>query len=166
MTFSLSPTRRSSLPVTAASMRTRAVSWNAAAARNEEVVKETLEIPRRSVSPTAGFLGKATTGPLADFYHNLAGSAWVDWVFMIALLFIGLALVFGICLHLASWGGVLLMVAMWSALWPVENNPLIDEHIIYALMLAGFGSTDVCDSWSLRARWKATVLVQRHPFLA
>ena len=118
------------------------------------------------VSPTAGFLGKATTGPLADFYHILAGSAWVDWVFMIALLFIGLALVFGICLHLASWGGVLLMVAMWSALWPVENNPLIDEHIIYALMLAGFGSTDVGDSWSLRARWKATVLVQRHPFLA
>ena len=47
-------------------------------------------------SPTTGFLGNAVTGPFADFYHNLAGLAWVDWLFMLGLLFVGVGLMFGI----------------------------------------------------------------------
>src|SRR5690242_15221535 len=41
-------------------------------------------------SPTAGFLGFATKGPLAGFYSGLAGNTVVDWIFMIGLLGIGL----------------------------------------------------------------------------
>src|SRR3954470_19703212 len=47
-------------------------------------------------SPTAGFLGFATKGPLAGFYQNLAGNAVVDWIFMLGLLGIGVALILGV----------------------------------------------------------------------
>src|SRR5215207_10504900 len=35
--------------------------------------------------PTAGFLGKGSSGPLAGFYHSLVGDFWVSPLFMIAL---------------------------------------------------------------------------------
>src|SRR4051794_31813772 len=37
-------------------------------------------------SPTAGFLGKAATGPFTGFYHSIAGNVVVDVLFMAALL--------------------------------------------------------------------------------
>ncbi|MDP3993355.1 MAG: hypothetical protein Q8Q05_04060 [bacterium] len=116
-------------------------------------------------SPTAGYLAHATTGPLAPFYQNLSGSGFVDWMFMIGLLGIGVAMVFGVGMHIAGWGGALMMVAMWSAAWPIENNPFIDEHIIYALLLMGFGSSDVGSQYSFRTWWRNTRLVTNHPFL-
>ncbi|MEK7170854.1 MAG: hypothetical protein AAB774_00920, partial [Patescibacteria group bacterium] len=65
----------------------------------------------------------------------------------------------------AGWGGAVLMIIMWAALLPVENHLFIDEHIIYALVLIGFATSDVGSSWSMRAWWKNTGPVMRHPFL-
>ena len=89
------------------------------------------------VSPTKGFLvfGVNTNSPFVDFFHGLAGNAFVDWVFMLALLGIGLALVLGIALRLVAMCGTILLAAMWLAVMPVENNPLVDEHIVYILLL-------------------------------
>mgnify|MGYP001606538736 FL=1 len=87
-------------------------------------------------SPTSGFLAFATKGPLVDFFHSLAGVAMVDWLFMLGLLFIGLTLIFN---KFVKWGclagGLLLFFMYLSLLWP-ENNPIIDEHIVYILVLA------------------------------
>src|SRR4029453_18697766 len=46
-------------------------------------------------SPTAGFLGKAATGPFTGFYHSIAGSVVADVLFMTALLGIAAALILG-----------------------------------------------------------------------
>ena len=43
-------------------------------------------------SPTAGFLSHATHGPFASVFQTLVGQAWVDVLFMLGLLLIGLAL--------------------------------------------------------------------------
>nr|WP_198541160.1 hypothetical protein [Parafrankia soli] len=43
-------------------------------------------------SPTQGFLGSAATGPFRSIYHSLAGTAFADVLFMVALLTIGAAL--------------------------------------------------------------------------
>ncbi|MBX4200363.1 hypothetical protein KW790_02825 [Candidatus Parcubacteria bacterium] len=89
-------------------------------------------------SPTSGFLSFGVKGPFASLFHSLAGVALVDWLFMLGLLFVGLTLLLN---KYVLWGGVvgvLMMVLMWLALlWP-ENNPIIDEHIVYALVLALF----------------------------
>lgn len=89
------------------------------------------------VSPTKGFLafGVNSSSPFAEFFHALAGSAFVDWIFMLALLGVGVALVLGIALRLAAVCGTILLSMMWLAVIPLENNPLIDEHIIYILVL-------------------------------
>lgn len=101
-------------------------------------------------SPTSGFLGHATTGPLASFYHNLAGQAWVDWAFMLGLLFVGIGLFFGSWIKSAALVGIAMLILMWSALlWPA-NSPGVDEHIIYILALLGFLFSDIGRKWSFK----------------
>ncbi|HSW78896.1 MAG TPA: hypothetical protein VLF88_02690 [Candidatus Babeliales bacterium] len=116
-------------------------------------------------SPTTGFLGHATTGPLANFYNNLAGQAWVDWLFMLGLLVIGVGLLLGIWVRTAAFAGIVLFILMWSALlWPV-NTPGIDEHIIYALALFGIALVDEHQVWGLRKWWLKTSVAKSVPFL-
>lgn len=87
-------------------------------------------------SPTSGFLLNATKGPLAEFFRGLAGIAVVDWLFMAGLLGVGLTLVFN---RFVSWGaiaGSTMLFLMWLAVFPPENNPLLDDHIVYIFVLA------------------------------
>jgi thiosulfate dehydrogenase (quinone) large subunit len=116
-------------------------------------------------SPTAGFLGHATKGPFASFYQNLAGHAWVDYLFMAALLAIGVGLLLGIGVKLAVWSGSLLLLLMWSAaLWPA-NNPVLDEHIVYIFVLMAIGLSNSHQKWGLRDWWMKKTLVRQTPFL-
>jgi thiosulfate dehydrogenase [quinone] large subunit len=116
-------------------------------------------------SPTEGFLGHAVSGPLADFYADLAGNVVVDWVFMLGLLGIGAALVLGICLRLAAASGVAMLVLMWSAVLPPANNPFMDDHLIYALVLVLLALVGAGRTFGFGAAWERLALVQRHPFL-
>ncbi|MEX0881588.1 MAG: hypothetical protein WDZ34_01800 [Candidatus Saccharimonadales bacterium] len=116
-------------------------------------------------SPTTGFLNNAVSGPFSDFYHNLAGLAWLDWLFMLGLLFVGVGLLFGIFVRAAGFIGIVMLVLMWSALlWPV-NTPALDDHLIYALVLFGVALVDEHQVWGLRAWWLKTSLAKAFPFL-
>lgn len=87
-------------------------------------------------SPTTGFLAHAVKGPFASLFNSLSGIALVDWLFMLGLLFVGVTLLIN---KYVTWGaisGIIMLVLMWLALLFPENNPLIDDHIIYALILA------------------------------
>ncbi len=86
-------------------------------------------------SPTTGFLSHAVRGPFVDFFHSLAGVALVDWLFMLGLLGTGLALLFRRYVLWGAVSGVSLLLLMWAALLLPENNPIIDDHIVYALVL-------------------------------
>ncbi len=89
-------------------------------------------------SPTTGFLSFGVKGPFTEIFHSLAGVAIVDWLFMLGLLFIGLTFIFNKYLSWGAIAGVLMMILMWLALLLPENNPIIDEHIVYALVFALF----------------------------
>lgn len=116
-------------------------------------------------SPTAGFLGHATQGPFSDWYHHLAGHAWVDYLFMAGLLAIGLGLILGVGVRLATTAGMLLLALMWSSLlWPAQN-PVLDEHIIYIFVLAAINMSNSQQRWGLRSWWTGTKLVKSAPFL-
>ena len=116
-------------------------------------------------SPTTGFLRNATTGPMADFYEGLAGQAWVDWLFMIGLAGIGIAFLFGIGLRLAAGAAALMLVMMYTATMPTENNPVLDDHLIYAVAMIALAASHAGDNWGLGKRWATTPLVQRFGFL-
>lgn len=116
-------------------------------------------------SPTDGFLSFATAGPFSAYYQSLAGSVIVDWLFMLGLLGIGTALILGIGLQIAGYAGALLMLLMWSAHLPPEHNPLIDEHVIYALVFILIAITKPGDIWGLGKWWQQTRFVKRFPSL-
>ena len=63
-------------------------------------------------SPTLGFLKFGTEGPLAGFYQSFAGATWADWLFMTALLGIGLALMLGVAMRITAVSGVALLIMM------------------------------------------------------
>jgi len=86
-------------------------------------------------SPTSGFLTNGTQGPLADFFQSLAGMALIDWLFMLGLLFIGLTLLLKKYVKWGAVAGILMMLLMYLSAFPPPNNPLIDYHIIYILVL-------------------------------
>jgi thiosulfate dehydrogenase (quinone) large subunit len=116
-------------------------------------------------SPTFGFLSFGTEGPLAAFYQGIAGAWWADWLFMIGLLGIGLAVALGIGLRAAAVTGTLLLVMMWSAALPPANHPFLTYHLIYVAMLIGFALAGTGRVFGLGARWEKTALVRRYPIL-
>jgi thiosulfate dehydrogenase [quinone] large subunit len=89
----------------------------------------------RGGSPTTGFLKFGVHGPLANFFHSLAGLPAVDWLFMIGLLFVGLTLIFNRFVKWGALAGSLMLAFMYLALMFPENNPIIDDHLIYILVL-------------------------------
>ncbi len=66
----------------------------------------------------------------------MAGNPLVDMLFMVGLLGLGLALLLGIGLKVAGLTGPLLMALMWLAQLPPATNPFMDNHLIYAMVLA------------------------------
>lgn len=116
-------------------------------------------------SPTKGFLANSATGPLKGFYHDIAGQAWADWLFMVGLLGIGVALILGIGMRIAAAAGALLLVLMWSAVLPPANNPFMDDHLIYAIVLIGLAAVNAGDVIGLGRAWANTRLVHRFPAL-
>jgi thiosulfate dehydrogenase (quinone) large subunit len=116
-------------------------------------------------NPTLGFLKFGATGPFAGFYHSIAGQGWVNVLFMLGLLFIGLTLTFGVVLRLGTIAGFVMYLMMWSvALWPA-NNPVIDEHILGAISMAVLGLTLAGDTWGVGKAWAGRNLVHKHPIL-
>lgn len=116
-------------------------------------------------SPTEGFLAFGTDGPFASFYQSIAGAAWADWLFMLGLLGIGLALTLGIGMRAAAAAGALLYVLMWSAALPPANNPVLDDHLLGALTLVALALLGAGHTWGLGERWSALPIVQKHAVL-
>jgi thiosulfate dehydrogenase (quinone) large subunit len=127
-------------------------------------------------SPTKGFLSRVAVGPFESTFHGWAGAAWADWLFMIGLLAIGIALILGIGLRLAAVSGTLMMLLMWAAEWPLarftsageasmSTNPIVEYHIVYALVLIALALTYAGNTWGLGRPWARLPFVQRNRWL-
>lgn len=117
-------------------------------------------------SPTLGFLKFAAKGPLAEIFHNLAGNIAVDWLFMLGLAFIGISLLLGICVRLASYTAILMLALIYLAgsIWPA-NNPFLDEHIIYIIIAIGLTMAHSGQTLGFGRWWARTKLVTHFPIL-
>ena len=117
------------------------------------------------VYPTLGFLNFGTKGPLADFYQSFAGASWANWGFMVGLAGIGIALMLGIGMRIAAGSGVAMLIMMWSAVLPPENNPFMDDHLVYAIVLVLLAGLGAGRTLGLGGWWERQSFVQRHPVL-
>jgi thiosulfate dehydrogenase (quinone) large subunit len=116
-------------------------------------------------SPTAGFLANAAHGPFAFIYKAMAGSALVDWLFMLGLLLIGTSLLLGIGVRIAGYTGALLMFFMWTALLPPEHNPLIDEHVIQLFVLLGLAAVKSGHWLGIGEWWSKQPIVRKNRWM-
>ena len=115
--------------------------------------------------PTSGFLAKAAEGPFKGFYNGIAGDVWVNWAFMLGLLFIGVALTFGIAIRLGALAGLVMYLMMWSVALLPATNPVIDDHILGAAAMAVLGLTLAGDTWGFGKAWSRVDLVADNPVL-
>lgn len=118
-------------------------------------------------SPTEGFLkfGVSQDNWFHGFFSSIGGTAWADWLFMLGLLGIGVALTFGAGLRIAAITGVVLYALMWAASFPQQNNPVIDDHMIGAISLVVLALTLAGDTWGLGRWWARKGVVERYPVL-
>ena len=119
-------------------------------------------------SPTDGFLqfGLHTPDPFKGFYEGLVGSTFIEWAYMLSMVFIGVALLLGITTRLAAGFGVLWMALFYTAaaLSPA-NNPFLDDHVVYAIVLIGIAVVGAGRYLGLGRRWEQLSIVQKHPVL-
>ncbi|MBE9926990.1 DoxX family protein [Cellulosimicrobium cellulans] len=118
-------------------------------------------------APTQGYLENGAQGPLASTFAAMA-SPVTDWLFMLGLLGVGLALLLGIGLRVAAVSGTVLFAMLWLSQWPPaagSNNPVVDDHVLVILLLAVLATTLAGDTWGLGRRWAALPLVRRAAWL-
>lgn len=116
-------------------------------------------------SPTEGFLKYGAKGPFKGFYNSLAGNPVIDWLFMAALLGIGIAFTFGIFTRLAAAAGALLYLMMWSVYLPPDQNPVLDDHIIGVFVCLVLGFYAAGRYLGIGRWWERTAVAQKYPIL-
>jgi thiosulfate dehydrogenase (quinone) large subunit len=127
-------------------------------------------------SPTQGFLGHIDHGPFGAMFRDWAGAWWADWLFMLGLAGIAVALLFGIGLRIAAVAGTLMMLFMWVAEWPLDRftdageptmstNPLLDYHVVYALVLIWLAVAAAGATWGFGKAWAKVGFVEKNPWL-
>ena len=95
-------------------------------------------------SPTFGFLKFGAAGPFKGLYNSIAGAGWADFLFMMGLLGIGLALTFGFGMRLAGiFGAVLYRLIIFFALQvgldPNDMKLITAALVVAALLLPRWG---------------------------
>jgi thiosulfate dehydrogenase [quinone] large subunit len=123
-------------------------------------------------TPAQGFI-KNIDGPFHDAFQVFA-NPFGDWLFMIGLLGIGVAMIAGAGLRIAAVAGTLLMLFMFLAEWPTatalvdgkvvsgSTNPIVDSHWHEALLLIISAVTLAGDTWGLGKWWGSLGFVRKH----
>nr|WP_203433156.1 DoxX family membrane protein [Jiangella asiatica] len=115
-------------------------------------------------SPTTGYLSGAD-GLFGDAFNDLAGQGWADWLFMLGLLGIGVALILGIGMRVAAVAGVVMLGLMYLASLPLDTNPFVDEHLVEAIALVVVALTSAGRYFGFGRVWEWLPLVRRYRWL-
>ena len=118
-------------------------------------------------SPVTGFLSHAA-GPFPSVFQWLGTTpvvvTIVNWLFMLGLLGVGLALILGAGMKIAAYAGSVMLVLMWLAS-PPTTNPFLDDHLVYAVVLFLLRWLQAGHYFGLGDWWEKHEFVARHPWL-
>ena len=118
-------------------------------------------------SPTEGFLsfGVPENNPFKGFFNGMADSVLVEWLFMLGLLGIGVALLLGVAMRFGTAAGALMYAFMYAAVLPLENNPIVDDHLVGIIVMAVLALGAAGTTWGLGRWWNHMDVVENHPVL-
>ena len=77
-------------------------------------------------------------GPFSQFYLPMAGNPLVDNLVILGEILIGICLILGILVRFASFWGIIMMLLYYFAEYPPENGLIVNDQLIYALILVYF----------------------------
>ncbi len=112
----------------------------------------------------AGFLGNLE-GTFADLFSGMAGSTFVDYLNAYGLLLIGIAIILGVLVRWSALWGAAMMLLYWLASFPPEHAYVIDDHIVYALVLVLLAAAGAGRVWGLDKSIEDSGLVKSNPWL-
>jgi thiosulfate dehydrogenase (quinone) large subunit len=125
-------------------------------------------------SPTKGFLSGAI-GPFQGVFNSIAGAPIVDWLFMLGLLGVGLALILGVAVRVGAVSGALMLALMYLAVWVPSTtaggqpsgstNPIVDEHIVGIFGLIAIAALVNWGGGYLGRKWATLPIIKRHGWL-
>ena len=116
-------------------------------------------------SPTEYYLTYLVDGPFANVWNALAGNALVDFMLMFGLLAVGITMILGIASKLSTIGFVTMCILMYTLNMPPSDNPLIDYHLLYAVVGLAVYYLDGYSILGLEDKWKETKLVKVIPLM-
>ena len=118
-------------------------------------------------NPTEGFLmfGVPADNPFKSMFNGMAGDTWVNWLFMLGLLGIGVALLAGVVMRIATAAGALMYAVMYAAVVPLENNPVVDDHLVGVIVMIVLALGAAGTTWGLGHWWNNTEAVKKNPVL-
>lgn len=116
-----------------------------------------------------GFLlyGVPEGNPFTSIWTEMA----TEWAWLLTplnslgLLLVGLALILGAFVRFSAVCGALMMLFYWAASLPLENGFIVNNHIVYALILFGLGAFGAGRIMGLDAKLEQTEIVKNNPRL-
>jgi len=115
-------------------------------------------------SPSS-FVIYTASGIFGDFYKSLAGNGIVDFLLMIGLLGLGVALIAGVASKITTVLTTVFLVLMYTLCIPPWDNPVVDYHIIYIFGLWAVYLLGGFEKLSIYNWWKELSIVKRFPIL-
>lgn len=119
-------------------------------------------------SATEGYLayGIAEGAPAHGILTPLAGNPLIDALYLAATIGAGAAILLGVAVKPAAFGAAALFLGLWFSAWPLEFNPVIDQHLVYAVLGLALASLHAGRYFGLGRWWENTSLVQNRAWLA
>ena len=105
--------------------------------------------------------------PFTGFWAALAS----DWLWLVdplnawGLTLVGLALLVGVAVRWSAFWGAVMMLFYWAASLPLSHAILVDDHVVYALLLFGLGAFGAGRILGLDQYVEETAFVQKRPWL-
>ncbi|MDY6769428.1 MAG: DoxX family membrane protein [Candidatus Nanohaloarchaea archaeon] len=116
----------------------------------------------------AGYLSSI---PAANPFSPLWAAIATDWLWLVdplnawGLTLIGLGLLTGAFLRFSAFWGAVAMLFYWASSFPLQHSILIDDHVVYALLLFGLGAVGAGRILGVDAYIEETAVVERRPWL-
>jgi len=104
-------------------------------------------------------------GPVAELMHGLAGNAIIDVLLMAALILIGLALLTGIGMKIATLSGTVFFFIMYLICLFPGDNPILDYHLVYIFVLLAVYFYHAGDHLGFGKKWKELDIVKKYKIL-
>ncbi len=103
--------------------------------------------------------------PFQHWFMLMAGDPVVDLLVQWGLTLTGLGVLLGALLRTAAFWGAVMMLLFWAAAFPLDHAFLVDDHIVYVLLLFGLGAFGAGRLFGVDGWLEKQDAVQERPWL-